>query len=369
LALDADAAGQQATIRGLNQARQSLARVRKPVAAPSGLEFEQRLNANLFITRMPEGRDPDDVIRTDPAQWQAVVAAAKPLVDFYFDVVVAHADLTSATGKGQAVAELAPLIAELGDDVERQHYIQRLSRLVQIDEQTISGRVQAAARGLRPRSSGSIQPAHGLTRRLNGEPGQPEESSLLDGAPASVTAPARVERFEQEDHLLACLLTDGNLLVWLTNTLDRLHLASLNAEDWENPENREVFGALKRYLSSDEPWDLELFQDTMHDQFHQRLARLMVHSAQLPQGNDALVREDAAKTLVRMRLERLRNATVSIRFLLDEMQRTGEWETVRSFDKINNQNLREILHLEQVMVRLPQELSQRARSDRGLRIY
>ncbi|MBK8051540.1 MAG: hypothetical protein IPK16_33305 [Anaerolineales bacterium] len=51
------------------------------------------------------------------------------------------------------------------------------------------------------------------------------------------------------------------------------------------------------------------------------------------------------------------------------MQRTGEWETVRSFDKINNQNLREILHLEQVMVRLPQELSQRSRADRGLRIY
>ena len=70
-----------------------------------------------------------------------------------------------------------------------------------------------------------------------------------------------------------------------------------------------------------------------------------------------------------MRLERLRNATISIRFLLDEMQRTGEWETVRSFDKINNQNLREILHLEQVMVRLPQELSQRSRADRGLRIY
>ena len=177
------------------------------------------------------------------------------------------------------------------------------------------------------------------------------------------------DRFEQEDHLLACLLTDGNLLVWLTSTLDRLHLAGLCAEDWENPENREIFGVLKRYLSSDEPWDLELFQDTLHAQFHRRLARLMVHSAQLPQGNDALLREDAAKTLVRMRLERLRNATISIRFMLDEMQRTGEWETVRSFDKINNQNLREILHLEQVMVRLPQELSQRSRSDRGLRIY
>lgn len=363
LALDADAAGQQATIRGLNQARQSLARVQKPVVGPGGLAFEQRLNANLAITRMPEGRDPDDVIRSDPGQWQAVVEAAKPLVDFYFDIVAAHADLTSATGKGQTVAELAPLIAELGDDVERQHYIQRLSRLVQIDEMTIAGRVQAAARGLRPRSGGPAA-ANGAGRATGAR--RPADEPAASAAPAA--APRR-DRFEQEDHLLACLLTDGNLLVWLAATLERVHLAGLSAADWENPENGEVFLALKHYLSSDEPWDLELFQETLHEQLHRRLARLMVHGAQLPHGNPALLREDAAKTLVRMRLERLRSATVSIRFVLDEMQRSGEWETVRSFDKINNQNLREILHLEQVMGRLPQELSQRARAENGMRLY
>lgn len=355
LALDADAAGQQATIRGLNQARQSLARVQKPVVGPRGLTFEQRLSANLFITRMPEGRDPDDVIRADPAQWQAVLDDAKPLVDFYFDVVAAQSDLTSALGKGQAVAELAPLIAELSDEVERQHYIQRLSRLVQIDEQTIVGRVQAAARSLRPRDSVAA-PSATPVRRLN-------------GSAVAQPAPAHRDRFDQEDHLLTCLLTDGNLLVWLAALLERLHVVSLNADDWENPENREIFQSLKRYLSSDEPWDLELFQETLHGDFHGRLARLVAHGSNLPQGNAALLREDAAKTLVRIRLERLRGATVSIRFVLDEMQRAGEWETVRSFDKINNQNLREILHLEHVMVQLPQELSQRARAERGLRIY
>ena len=66
LALDADTAGQQATIRGLNQARQSLVRVRKPVVTPGGVRLEDRLGANLAITTMPEGKDPDDVIRADP---------------------------------------------------------------------------------------------------------------------------------------------------------------------------------------------------------------------------------------------------------------------------------------------------------------
>ncbi|MBK8051539.1 MAG: hypothetical protein IPK16_33300 [Anaerolineales bacterium] len=82
----------------------------------------------------------------------------------------------------------------------------------------------------------------------------------------------------------------------------------------ESGEPGGLWGAKTLLEQRDEPWDLELFQDALHDQFHRRLARLMVHSAQLPQGMTPLLREDAAKTLVRMRLERLRNATISIRF-------------------------------------------------------
>ena len=187
LALDADAAGQQATIRGLNQARQSLVRVRKPVVTPGGVRLEDRLGANLAITTMPEGKDPDDVIRADPQRWQAAVDAAKPLVDFYFDVVASTEDLGSARGKGLAVAELAPLIAELGDEIERQHYVQRLSRLVQVDEITIAGRVQAAD-------------AHAAGQRRTAAPGKAAttrgvtKAQVEGGAAAGSNAKVRARR-------------------------------------------------------------------------------------------------------------------------------------------------------------------------------
>ncbi len=61
MALDADAAGQAATIRGLNQARQALTRVSKPVLTPGrGVQMTERLDATLRIISMPEGMDPDD---------------------------------------------------------------------------------------------------------------------------------------------------------------------------------------------------------------------------------------------------------------------------------------------------------------------
>ena len=372
LALDADAAGQQATIRGLNQARQSLARVRKPVVTPGGVRLEDRLGANLLITTMPEGKDPDDVIRSDPAQWQAAVEAAKPLVDFYFDVVASPEDLTSARGKGLAVAELAPLIAELGDEIERQHYIQRLSRLVQVDEITIAGRVQAAART----QQASTERQRQEKRAQDGDESATCQVQVPLNAsccrrPGAKSTPAKLSpaRFEHEDHLLASLLADGNLLVWLSGAAERLNLAPVTVEDWQNSENREIFQALKRYLAGDEPWDIELFQDTLPQACMDAWRICLAYAAQVPQDNPLLQREDATKVLVRMRIERLKQETINIKYLLADMQNAGEQEAVRSFFRINNQHLRELSHLQQVMARLPLELSQRASSEKGLKIY
>ena len=81
--------------------------------------------------------------------------------------------------------------------------------------------------------------------------------------------------FDYEDHLLASLINDGNLLVWLSGATERLNLATVTAEDRQNSENREIFQTLKRYLSGDEPWDIELFQDTLAPGLHGRLAHLI----------------------------------------------------------------------------------------------
>lgn len=366
LALDADAAGQAATIRGLNQARQSLARVRKPVVTPGGVRLEDRLGANLSITTMPEGKDPDDVIRSAPERWLAAVAEAKPLVDFYFDVVAAHEDLASARGKGQAVAELAPLIAELNDEIERQHYVQRLSRLVQVDEITIAGRVQATSRT--QQANAERQRQERSTPAVRQDESQP--GSVMKAAPvATPLSPAASSRLDHEDHLLASLLSDGNLLVWLSGATEQLNLTPVTFEDWQNTENREIFQTLKRYLAGDELWDIELFQDALAPGLHGRLAQLLAYAAQVPQDNPLLQREDAVKVLLRIRIERLKQETINIKYLLADMQSAGEQEAVRSFFRINNQHLRELSHLQQVMARLPLELSQRGSSEKGLKIH
>ncbi|MCL4393259.1 MAG: toprim domain-containing protein, partial [Chloroflexi bacterium] len=144
LALDPDAAGEQATIRGLQVARQALGRKSEPVPMGAGLiGFEQRLEAELLVISMPPGKDPDELIHDDPSRWTELVGAAEPLVDFNFRVLTQELDLPAARDKSVAVKRLVPIIREIGDPVQRAHYAQRLARLVQVPDQTIAQQISA----------------------------------------------------------------------------------------------------------------------------------------------------------------------------------------------------------------------------------
>ena len=62
LALDPDAAGDHATLRGLETARQTLDRQWEPVVSPTGLvRQESRLKARVQIATLPGGLDPDEL--------------------------------------------------------------------------------------------------------------------------------------------------------------------------------------------------------------------------------------------------------------------------------------------------------------------
>ncbi len=151
LALDPDAAGEEATKRGLQVAREALDRKTVPVPMGAGLVgFEERLEAELLVIPLPQGRDPDELIHEDPAQWSALVGRAEPLVDFYFRVMTEDLDLSTPRDKSLAVKRLAPIVQEIGDAVQRAHYTQQLARLVRVSEQTIAqelGRSKSSQKG------------------------------------------------------------------------------------------------------------------------------------------------------------------------------------------------------------------------------
>lgn len=151
LALDADAAGVEATLRALHEAEAAGA-VRAAGAAvhPAAMsedEFAERVRewsrdalkraATNFSVVPLSGKDPDEMIRNDRAAWDAAVANAKPFTDHVFDTVVARKDLSRTDQRAELLQELLPVVRLIEEPVYRAHYVQRLARLAQIGEDVL----------------------------------------------------------------------------------------------------------------------------------------------------------------------------------------------------------------------------------------
>ncbi len=150
LALDSDAAGEKATLRGLQVARQAMDRESELSFDAFGLvQHEGRLQADIRVTTLPEGLDPDDVVTADPAAWERIVAEARPVVVHVMETLAAAQDLEDPKVKNEIAAQVLPLIEDVPSAIERETYRQRLAHLLRVDERSlvVRGPSRRATRG------------------------------------------------------------------------------------------------------------------------------------------------------------------------------------------------------------------------------
>src|SRR5215213_3570000 len=115
LALDADAAGQMATLRSLESMPNALDHVESPVPDAAGIvRFERKLDAQISILQLPVGKDPDELLRRSPEQWDSLVESAIPFLDFVIDVIARDVDLNDPRSKSAAFQRIAPLLRQVG---------------------------------------------------------------------------------------------------------------------------------------------------------------------------------------------------------------------------------------------------------------
>ena len=134
LALDADAAGKMATLRGIEVVDDSLGQVIPVPNFQGKVSFEDESRAELKIAVIPGGKDPDEVIQQDPKSWEEIIQKARSAIDYCFDLVRSEVDLNTVEGRTQALDQLLPVVTKVKHPIRRSLYVQRLSRLVKVSE-------------------------------------------------------------------------------------------------------------------------------------------------------------------------------------------------------------------------------------------
>jgi DNA primase len=129
LAYDVDPAGEKAGTLGVTALNDL---IRQLQADTSGVKLE-----DVRVAKLPEGKDPDEVVRADPADWEAAIARAKPLVEYLIDHHAARFDLKTSSGRIGFVEAIMPAIRDIADPLRRDEALGEIHRASGIEERVL----------------------------------------------------------------------------------------------------------------------------------------------------------------------------------------------------------------------------------------
>jgi len=95
---------------------------------------------------VPEGKDPADCVKSNPDLWRKAVMKPEQIMDFYFDSVFSKYDSSDVEGKKRIAQELLGVIGRISNKIEQTHYLQILSKRLNVDEKILAEALVSAKR-------------------------------------------------------------------------------------------------------------------------------------------------------------------------------------------------------------------------------
>ncbi|MGH2446844.1 MAG: DNA primase [Candidatus Limnocylindria bacterium] len=144
LAYDVDLAGEAATQRGL-------------------LEELGPVVSKVRVIRIPAGKDPDELIRTDPDGWRRAVADAQELLPYFIDSAWRDVDPRHAGDRSSYATRMLDLIRRIPNRVERDPLVTQVAMKSGIDERVLRDELSRGPRAVPIRPINRSTPAQAIS--------------------------------------------------------------------------------------------------------------------------------------------------------------------------------------------------------------
>ena len=311
LALDPDAAGQKAVLRGLDAAREAMDREGELRFDARGLlRNEARLQADLRVASLPDGLDPDEIIARDPDEWARLIADARPVVTHVMETLAAGQDLSDPKVKTQIAAQVVPLIEDLPNPIERDTYRQGLARFLKVDERSLT--------------SGGGQERRVRRTRLRSRVG---EKPAMEAAPVgSAVSPSH----KTEMYCLGVLLRRPELLHQLDRKLQESDLQRLVPDDFGYTDHQVLFDLIKKSLEQDKEDHHRFVVENMPASLVE-LAHELLSQTDLQEIEEQKVLEELKRKVRFLRRNVVDESIQQIRFFQEEAQQAGDFNSVKEY--------------------------------------
>jgi len=362
LALDPDAAGSAATEKGIQEALKGFDRTVVPVplaaskmeatgrsqSGPGGqskkfgqqqprgiIRLEEQVDAEINVLQLPQGEDPDEVIRRDLSTWLYAVAHPKPLIDYYFVVKTADLNLREPNGKTEAANRLLPVIGMVSDRIKRDAYVRKLAGMISTDERIIHDALQRVLRG---------QKTTGVTADFTGKASGRQDAHTqgrgqdgANGTTSGVTEDddhgqaSQMDAFQHQD--LGLDKDKTNALKWedyligllLQNPGLSQHVCGIiNDSDFAGTDTRELYHILNSVYQRDVSPTLQPFEQFVPSALLPTVARAIRSvEPKSPQDGAKLVKE-AVQCATRLSRRRRLQLNTELQYLIREAANSGD---------------------------------------------
>jgi DNA primase len=138
-ALDGDAAGISAALKGIATANEELDGQNTATIDWKGLvSLQEKFSAKIKIATMPAGQDPDSLTQESSEAFLKIIEESMYITDYLIEHLIESKNITDPRDLSEAINRIIPSVAEMIDPIIRAHYSQKLSRLGKVDESHIS---------------------------------------------------------------------------------------------------------------------------------------------------------------------------------------------------------------------------------------
>lgn len=106
-------------------------------AAQRAIDLAIESDVNVKVALVPNGKDPDECIRTDLNLWKETLVKAVSVIDFMLNDLASHIDIKTIEGKKKIIQEVLPLIKKYPNAIEQEEYIKKVAGFLSVNEKTL----------------------------------------------------------------------------------------------------------------------------------------------------------------------------------------------------------------------------------------
>lgn len=140
LAFDSDNAGQMAVARGVETVKEAFEGLGEIKQFDDSYNSQNDFSCEIRVVNTPEGKDPDEFIKTKGAEaYKNLVEKAPLLIDYEINSIIKkEGTKTTPQQKANSVKELIPVLFEIKNEVIKGEYIKKISQELDIAESAIT---------------------------------------------------------------------------------------------------------------------------------------------------------------------------------------------------------------------------------------